>query len=323
MQSNNGPRTVLLDVGGTGIKGCISREGSDVMEMYREFPAKSDGNSEAVFNNFSDIIKALGGGGPVSGIGFAFPGPFDYSRGISLMRGIGKYDSIYGMPIRDELVKRDARLKSARMIFVHDTEAFALGCVCAYPNARHRKMMCLCIGTGAGSAFLRDGAVLKREEYGAPPKGWIYSLPFRDSIIDDYVSGRGLETAAEEMLGEKLSGKELSKRAEKGEKGALSVYRNFGETIAEAIRPVLASFHPDLLMLGGKIAKGYPYFGNPLKALCSENQIMIEVETDTSAMTMKGLNSRFSGEAGGRPNGTEQRGRGETTVFAAGRDHPE
>ena len=96
MQSNNGPRTVLLDVGGTGIKGCISREGSDVMEMYREFPAKSDGSPKVIFDHFSAIIKTLGGGRTISGIGFAFPGPFDYSRGISLMQGIGKYDSIFG-----------------------------------------------------------------------------------------------------------------------------------------------------------------------------------------------------------------------------------
>ena len=146
MQSNNGPRTVLLDVGGTGIKGCISREGSDVMEMYREFPAKSDGSPKVIFDHFSAIIKTLGGGRTISGIGFAFPG-------------------------------------SARMIFVHDTEAFALGCVCVRPAARHSKVMCLCIGTGAGSAFLRDGVVLKHEEYGAPPDGWIYSLPFRSMTM--------------------------------------------------------------------------------------------------------------------------------------------
>ena len=239
------------------------------------------------------------------------------------MQGIGKYDSIFGMPFRDEMVKRDDRLKSTRMIFVHDTEAFALGCVCAYPNARHRKMMCLCIGTGAGSAFLRDGVVLKHEEYGAPPDGWIYSLPFRASIIDDYVSRRGLEMTAEEMLGESLSGKELSERSGRGEEGALAVYRRFGETVAEAIRPVLASFEPDLLILGGKIANGYPYFGDPLKELCAEQKISIEVEAETSVLTMRGLNSRFSRAKGGRPDGTLQRDRSETTVSAAGRDHSE
>ena len=110
MQSEQSTRTLLLDVGGTGIKGCVSREGSDVIEEYREFPAKSDGSPKVIFDHFSAIIKTLGGGRTISGIGFAFPGPFDYSRGISLMQGIGKYDSIFGMPFRDEMVKRDDRL---------------------------------------------------------------------------------------------------------------------------------------------------------------------------------------------------------------------
>ena len=41
----------------------------------------------------------------------AFPGPFDYEQGISLMKGLNKYDQIYGMKIPQELRKRRRELE--------------------------------------------------------------------------------------------------------------------------------------------------------------------------------------------------------------------
>ena len=37
------------------------------------------------------------------GIGIAMPGPFDYNEGISLIRNLGKYDSIFGVNVRQYL----------------------------------------------------------------------------------------------------------------------------------------------------------------------------------------------------------------------------
>ena len=39
------------------------------------------------------------------GIGFAMPGPFDYAAGVSLIKGVEKYDSLYGINVGDELKK--------------------------------------------------------------------------------------------------------------------------------------------------------------------------------------------------------------------------
>lgn len=57
----------------------------------------------------------------------AIPGAFDYENGISRMQGLNKYDAIYGIPLEREIKARVPELGSARFLFLHDIEAFALG----------------------------------------------------------------------------------------------------------------------------------------------------------------------------------------------------
>ena len=42
---------------------------------------------------------AASGIGCIRCAGFAFPGPFDYERGISLIRGVRKFERIYGLDV--------------------------------------------------------------------------------------------------------------------------------------------------------------------------------------------------------------------------------
>lgn len=78
---------LMMDVGGTGIKaGLFSRSG-EMVERVRSFPARAKEGSEEIFRNFACIIQEMAKDRMVEGIGMAFPGPFDYEKGISLMRG--------------------------------------------------------------------------------------------------------------------------------------------------------------------------------------------------------------------------------------------
>src|ERR1044072_9863434 len=43
---------------------------------------------------------------PVTRVGFAMPGPFDYPNGICLIKGFDKYEALYGLSIRQELAAR-------------------------------------------------------------------------------------------------------------------------------------------------------------------------------------------------------------------------
>lgn len=144
---------IMLDVGGTEIKGGVFDVSGALLGGIRNFQAKAGENPDTIFENFCHIISDLGGGFPkekLEGIGMAFPGPFDYEQGISLMRGLNKYDQIYGMRIPEELRKRSRKLERVKILFRHDVEAFARGVYRFRRKKQQEKVLCLCIGTGAG-----------------------------------------------------------------------------------------------------------------------------------------------------------------------------
>ena len=91
------------------------------------------------------------------------------------------------------------------------------------------KVMYLCIGTGCGSAFSIDGCLSTDETKGIPPKGWVYNTPFRDSIIDDYISIRGLKELSGKFMKEPLSGLDLFHLAQKNDSNALACFLEFGK----------------------------------------------------------------------------------------------
>ena len=41
----------------------------------------------------------------VKGIGFAMPGPFDYVKGICYIRGVAKYENLYGINVGEAIAE--------------------------------------------------------------------------------------------------------------------------------------------------------------------------------------------------------------------------
>lgn len=279
---------VLLDVGGTSVKGYLSETDDFVIIKSKVYPAMAQASSDIIFRNFCNIIADLSSGRRIVRIGMAFPGPFDYENGISLMNGINKYDAIYGKSIPDSLSALSPDLKDVSYSFLNDVEAFALGCVADDKSISDKRVFCLCIGTGAGSAFVENGRIRKTGD-DIPQNGWITYVPFRSSIMDDYISERGLEKEAENTCGERYTGKELFEKCRKSDSTARLVFRKFGETLTEALSPVLDRFHPDDIIIGGNISKSFEYFGDDMKKYCKERQIGLKLQPDTSKMAAAGL----------------------------------
>ncbi len=286
---------LLLDVGGTEIKGSIATSEGVIHMPLMRFPAKAKERKEDILNNFAQIVQILvtcAGDVCIGGIGMAFPGPFDYERGISLMRGLDKYDSIYGIPLEKEMKDRVKVLRGAAFVFLHDIEAFALGASQFGTVKNAKRILCLCMGTGAGSAFVCDKKVLKQGT-GIPMNGWIYKEAFQDSVIDDYLSIRGLARLSCERMGREYSGLQLYEFCQKGDQSAKDVYRIFGEWIVEALTPFIDIFFPDALLLGGQISRSFPFFGQKLIETCKKKNILIYLEKNTSIRAMQGLYTRI------------------------------
>ena len=288
----------ILDVGGTGIKGGVLTESGALLGDIVSFDARAREDKETILQNLCHVIctlyqqvqdcnKTLGG------VGFSFPGPFDYQRGISLMKGLNKYDSIYGVDLKAELRARLGKALgtpcSLPLLFLHDVEAFALGEMRMGLAKGFDKVLYLCIGTGAGSAFSRGGEILKTPEPGVPQNGWIYATPFGESIIDDYISARGLQALALKHTGQRLDGLALAKLAQQGDTGAQEAFAQFGNHLAQAMESFLAQLCPNALVLGGQICKSFDLFGGPLTAICRQRGVTVLQAHNTSESVLKGI----------------------------------
>ncbi|MBP5250225.1 MAG: ROK family protein [Lachnospiraceae bacterium] len=193
---------LLFDIGGTEIKAAVTDENGNIKGDVTHFDACSNEESDVVFGCQEKAVRHFidKEGKIPEAIGMAFPGPFDYEFGVSYMKGLGKYEHIYGMSVPEEIKKRIPEIKDVPFFFLHDIEAFALGAYFKGESRGQGKTMFVCIGTGTGTAFVKDGKVLKDCEDNAPLNGWIYDDPFKDGKVDEYLSVRGLARKAEQVM---------------------------------------------------------------------------------------------------------------------------
>ncbi|XID92361.1 ROK family protein [Paenibacillaceae bacterium WGS1546] len=295
--------TIVFDIGGLFIKSAVMNAlGKLVPDSYMVYPAKSKESKEALLLHFVELIKQqtnriMDKTYRIDGIGYAFPGPFDYEEGISYIRGVDKFDEIYGVNLRDELSARLAneswfagkRSPDFHIVFENDANLFALGEYAVGKAGAYEKALCLTIGTGAGSAFLEGGELVKYRQ-DVPEHGWIYNQPFGDSIVDDYVSKRGIVRLMREAgLDDGLDVKNVAEMAHAGDEKAIGVFHRFGDTVGEMLLPFIRSFRPDAVIIGGQIVKSKDLFLDRVREALSECEIALEATDDTSLSAFAGV----------------------------------
>ena len=277
---------ISLDVGGTGIKACTVGEDGNMRGDVTNHPAMSERGMEEIINNISDIIiNKVDNTAALSGIAIAFPGPFDYDRGISKIKGIGKYDAIYNINIGEALAHKTGNM--AQIKFVNDADMFAIS---AYRNlgfSDYKRIMAICIGTGIGSAFLENGKWVKTGN-SVPQNGWIYNTPFKDGIIDSYISATGLRRMIKEMGALAADVKDLDDLARQGDPKALAIYSEFSEMMCDALVPFLTKFDAECLVIGGQVAKGFEFYGDKLKERLKSMNITLKITEKSDVLTILG-----------------------------------
>lgn len=284
----------LLDVGGTQIKAAVFSESGKTIVPQQVFDSKANEKKEEILGRFASILhflaKKIDADFNTKAVLMAFPGPFDNENGISRIEGLSKYQSIYGVCIREELYKivdpdiLKGFSRATDILFINDVAAFALGEI----EDSAQKYMCVCIGTGAGSAFIKAGEIIENNE-NAPENGWIYNYPFKQSVIDDYISARGLQRIAQNVMGEEINGLQLYFLAEKGDETAIEIFKQFGDDVRNALEPIIKQFKPDVLIIGGQISKSFKFFGDELKEMCKASGIKIKLSKGLSDSVFNGL----------------------------------
>ena len=205
-----------------------------------------------------EAMDAAGGEG-IAGIGFAMPGPFDYPNGISLIRGVNKFEGLYGMDVGREIRKRLNLAEDLPVRFLNDATCFAIGESFREPALRHERLLAITLGTGFGTTFIdRHLPVAGRD--GVPADGFLYHIPYGDGIADDHFSTRWFRKEYLESQGQIVEGvKELAERAAT-DAAAAAVFQKFGRKLGAFLAPWLRDFRAEALVTGGNISGAHALF---------------------------------------------------------------
>ncbi|MCT2409925.1 ROK family protein [Chryseobacterium antibioticum] len=198
-------------------------------------------------------------------IGIAMPGPFDYENGISLMQQ-GKFIDIYQVNIKKELAER-LLISPDQIHFLNDAGAFLEGEVFGGCVQDYSRIFGVTLGTGLGTAFY-DGEVASDED--------LWDSPFKDSICEDYLATRWFVNHYYALTGEKISGtKDL---LDKPEEIQNKMFDDYADSFAEFIVKYVKNYDPEVLVIGGNIAKVYPYFKKRLNQHLEEHKINLPIK---------------------------------------------
>ena len=119
-----------LDIGGTSIKsGIVKRDGALLAGSFYQDPVDSGGTAEQILKSFADSLqRALSIVQKrhlnLDGIGIAICGPFDYDRGISKIKDLDKYESLYDVNVKQALQNALQLPSDLPMLFDVDAWSF-------------------------------------------------------------------------------------------------------------------------------------------------------------------------------------------------------
>lgn len=252
---------MVLDVGGSSLKSGLVMRGAG-LEGYHETGYNSLADLDQLHDAFVQAIDRLWNLQPdvnIIGLGVSVPGPFDYQKGISYIRGQEKFEALYAQSLPDAWRQLAPYLTQIPIAFINDAHAFALGELSQVAAATFDRVLFVTLGTGCGSAFAEHGRLLTGGP-GVPESGYIYNLPYGSVRLDDVLSSRGIADLWRAQGGQEEPVHEIAKLAYEGVARAKETFRSFGVHLANALAPTLHDFRPDALILGGKISKSFDLF---------------------------------------------------------------
>jgi len=253
-----------LDVGGSHVFAALMKiENKNItIESVEDISIDSNATSTEIIDQLANVIKYLSFDikrNALEGIGVSIPGPFDYQKGVSRITGLNKYETLFGVNLKESLLSflKDFDITSKDISFINDAKAFLLGIVETH-NLNKKNITALTIGTGFGSASLWNSELMD----GYPDKGSLYKDKFSGIIADELFSTRWFLNQIDKINISKrrIKGvKELSNLSQE-EKQIQKIFDKFGENLAVYLNQLFALKQPDLLFVGGNIVKSQHLF---------------------------------------------------------------
>jgi glucokinase len=249
------PHIVMsADVGGSHITTALVdiTQQHLLQETFVREKINPQGTPEEIIDNWSNCIfrTIKGYKNQVQHFSIAMPGPFDYIKGISQIKGVAKFDSLFGLNVKEMLAK-NLNINPNQIKMMNDAGCFLQGEVYAGSAMGFNHVIGLTLGTGLGTARYHDGV-------GDDANLWC--MPFKNSIAEDYISTRWFVNRYKELSG--LAIKDVKALAEiyETDEFAKLIFKEFGLNLALFIEEFIKKDNPEVVIIGGNIANAYHLF---------------------------------------------------------------
>ncbi|TLV00532.1 ROK family protein [Dyadobacter luticola] len=237
-----------VDIGGTNIRAGI--ESGGYITWQNQMALENKHSLPSTLNQLMDLIRPFTKY-PVKGIGIGVPSVVDVNKGIVYnVMNIPSWEEV----ALKEIVENEFNLPVS---INNDVNCFILGEHRFGLAKKYSSVIGMAIGTGLGSGIIIDNHLYTGRNCGA---GEIGMLPYKDSILENYVCNRFFE----DSLGIDAFGAHEAALA--GNKKAIEVWEEFGVHLGAVVKAIMYTYDPEAIVLGGSIAKANAFFQESMLA---------------------------------------------------------
>lgn len=276
-------KVIGIDIGGSHITaGIVDLDSREVMKdtLTRQH-VNSKGTAGEIIDVWASVLNKLFNDHPQAEkkIGIAMPGPFDYEEGTCLIKGLDKFECLFGLNVK-KLLAEKLKINSQDILMMNDASCFLKGEVFGGAAVDCNNVIGVTLGTGLGSARFHDGKIYE---------GDLYYTPYKDATAEDYLSSRWFLKSYKELTGNDVKNvKELSEKISE-DPCINSLFVEFGKNLGHVLLRYVKKHSCETIVVGGNIIKAWDLFfpdtENILGVLSKPVSIKKAVLGEKSALT--------------------------------------
>lgn len=289
-------RVIGIDVGGTNLRGALVDSDGKIIKRLKT-ASQADEGIEAVINNLVSLIRSIGEGADVSGVGFGIPGIIDFKDGI--ITQAPNISNVNNYPIRENL---RARLgDEMRVIIENDANCAAVGEWWMGAGKDAGSLVMITLGTGVGGGIILDGKLWRGADGMGGEVGHMTIYPDgarcncgNYGCLESYSSATAIRRMVKEVLADTNSKTVLRelvidedpgripevvmKAALEGDGAALRIWEQFGIVLGIGMASLVNILNVEMIVLGGGVAQAWELFIDQARAELKKRGLRAPVE---------------------------------------------
>jgi glucokinase len=231
-----------IDIGGTNIR--VGEIDNSIIKEVHKAKIQHHGDEESVLEQIFEMTDRVFNKS-IEGIGIGVPSVVDVEKGVVYnVQNISSWKEVPLKKLFEERYKVPIKINN-------DANCYTLGEFYFGKAKGYKNIVGLITGTGVGAGLIIDGKLYLGKNNDAGEFGM---LPYIDHNYEYYCGGQFFKNRYN------ISGEELSIKAASGDTEALKIFGEYGAHLGNAIKVILYTVDPEIIIIGGSVSKSYNFY---------------------------------------------------------------